>query len=81
MSRGAPSRCDEAVARCLEDRRRKRKLASLELEPATTPPPVCTKPGCGGRLFIPHEDGWQCFNCMKIIYRSQPPVLCNPDSQ
>ena len=32
-------------------------------------PSVCPKPGCGGRGFIPHEDGWQCFNCMKIIYR------------
>jgi hypothetical protein len=33
-------------------------------------PSVCTKPGCGGTLFIPHEDGWQCFSCMKIIYKA-----------
>jgi len=33
-------------------------------------PPVCLKPGCGGEVFIPHEDGWQCFNCMKIIYKA-----------
>ena len=33
-------------------------------------PAVCTKPGCGGMVFIPHEDGWQCFNCMKIIYKA-----------
>ena len=35
-------------------------------------PEVCTKPGCGGRVFLPHEDGWQCFNCMKIVYDEQP---------
>jgi len=33
-------------------------------------PSVCTKPGCGGTFFIPHEDGWQCFHCMKIIYKA-----------
>jgi hypothetical protein len=33
-------------------------------------PNVCPKPGCGGTVFIPHEDGWQCFNCMKIIYKA-----------
>ena len=33
-------------------------------------PSVCTKPGCGGTVFILHEDGWQCFNCMKIIYKA-----------
>ena len=33
-------------------------------------PDICTKPGCGGTLFLPHEDGWQCFNCMKIIYKA-----------
>ena len=32
-------------------------------------PSVCIKPGCRGRVFIPHEEGWQCFNCMKIIYK------------
>ena len=39
-----------------------------------TPPAICPRPGCGGRFFIAHEDGWQCWNCMKIIYR-QPPVI------
>jgi ribosomal protein S27AE len=34
-------------------------------------PPVCPKPDCGGTVFLPHEDGWQCFNCMKIIYKAQ----------
>jgi len=28
----------------------------------------CNRPGscpkCGKSLFIYHEDGWQCFNCM-----------------
>ncbi len=33
-------------------------------------PAVCTKPGCGGTFFLQHEDGWQCFNCMKIIYKA-----------
>ena len=44
-------------------------------------PSKCTKPGCEGTLFIPHEDGWQCFNCMKIIYKvsegSKPEPLIN----
>jgi len=35
-------------------------------------PTVCPKPDCGGLVFIAHEDGWQCFNCMKIIYAEQP---------
>ncbi len=37
-------------------------------------PSVCTKPGCGGTFFIPHEDGWQCFHCMKIIYKANDRV-------
>ena len=32
-------------------------------------PSICIKPGCGGSIFIPHDDGWQCFNCMKIVYK------------
>ena len=36
------------------------------------PPEVCTKPHCEGIVFLRHEDGWQCLNCMKIIYSSQP---------
>jgi hypothetical protein len=72
MSQEAPARFDEMIVRCLGGRRCSwQKLASLEPEPAATPPSVCTKPGCGGTVFIPHEDGWQCFNCMKIIYRRQ----------
>jgi ribosomal protein S27AE len=35
------------------------------------PPLVCPKANCGGTFFIPHEDGWQCFNCMKIIYKAK----------
>ena len=41
----------------------------LEPKLYESPPAVCTKPGCGGTIFLPHEDGWQCFNCMKIIYK------------
>ena len=33
-------------------------------------PSVCTKPGCGGKVIVTHEDGWQCFRCMKIIYKA-----------
>ena len=33
-------------------------------------PGICAKPGCGGQLFFKHEDGWQCLNCMKIMYKS-----------
>ena len=43
-----------------------RKLCSKE-------PDMCTKPGCRGTLFLPHEDGWQCFNCMNIIYKANEP--------
>ncbi len=46
-------------------------------------PSVCTKSGCGGKIFVPHEDGWQCFNCMKIIYKaseeSKPEALTKKD--
>jgi len=34
-------------------------------------PPICPKPGCGCTIVIPHEDGWQCLNCMKIIYKAK----------
>ena len=40
----------------------------------THPPRVCPKPGCGGTVFIPHEEGWQCFNCMKILYKASQNV-------
>ena len=43
----------------------------LEPELYEKPPEVCTKTNCGGKFFIPHEDGWQCFNCMKIVYRAR----------
>lgn len=36
------------------------------------PPAVCPRSKCGGTYFIPHEDGWQCWNCMKIIYEDSP---------
>jgi hypothetical protein len=48
----------------------RRKLLAPEVQLYTQAPAVCTKPGCGGTVFIPHEDGWQCFNCMKVIYKS-----------
>ena len=35
-------------------------------------PSNCSKPHCNGKDFIRHEDGWQCWNCMKIIYRHPP---------
>jgi hypothetical protein len=37
-------------------------------------PSMCTKPGCGSTAFISHEDGWQCFNCMKIIYKANESI-------
>ena len=37
----------------------------------TSPPDTCDKPNCGGTVFIRHEDGWQCLNCMKITYSAQ----------
>ena len=40
-------------------------------------PSVCPKANCGSTVFIPHEDGWQCFNCMKIIYKATQSVT-NP---
>jgi hypothetical protein len=47
----------------------------LEPELYGQAPSVCTKPGCGGTVFIPHEDGWQCFNCMKIVYKAKASVV------
>jgi ribosomal protein S27AE len=81
MNRGAQSRCSDTAVKRPRGRRQKGELISLEPEVLTVPPPVCTKPGCGGRFFIPHEDGWQCWNCMKVIYRNQPLVLADSDSQ
>jgi len=46
----------------------------LELELYEKPPSVCPKANCGSTVFIPHEDGWQCFNCMKIIYKANQSV-------
>jgi len=48
---------------------RKRVLTRAHL---SRPPSICPKPNCGGSYFVPHEEGWQCWNCMKIIYRDQP---------
>lgn len=50
------------------------KGKSLEPKLCSQAPSLCPKPGCGGGVFIPHEDGWQCFNCMKIIYRANDKV-------
>jgi len=33
---------------------------------------VCPKCKYTGKYILAHEDGWQCLNCMKIIYRDQP---------
>jgi len=44
---------------------------------ANKPPQVCPKPYCYGATFIRHEDGWQCLNCMKVIYRHKPVVDSN----
>jgi len=42
------------------------------------PPSICPKPCCGSTSFVPHEDGWQCLNCMKIIYGDEPlPYIAN----
>jgi hypothetical protein len=43
--------------------------ALLETKFRSRPPEVCPKPFCHGTRFIVHEDGWQCLNCMKVIYR------------
>lgn len=40
-----------------------KKMLEKFLEPV-----VCPKPGCGCTKFLRHEDGWQCWNCFKIIY-------------
>jgi len=41
-------------------------------------PSKCPKPYCNSAIFIPHEDGWQCLNCMKIIYREESlPYVAN----
>jgi hypothetical protein len=42
------------------------------------PPLVCPKANCESTVFIPHEDGWQCFNCMKIIYKANQSVTNPP---
>ena len=42
----------------------------LEPDLYSEAPAVCIKPGCGGTAIVPHEDGWQCFSCMKIIYKA-----------
>jgi ribosomal protein S27AE len=49
----------------------------LEPELYEKPPSVCPKADCGGTFFISHEDGWQCFNCMKIIYKDNT-MVANP---
>ncbi|MFC2024024.1 hypothetical protein ACFLTJ_00365 [Chloroflexota bacterium] len=35
-------------------------------------PIACPKCKYTGKYIIAHEDGWQCFNCMKIIYSYRP---------
>ena len=40
-------------------------------------PIVCPKCKYTGKYIVAHEDGWQCLNCMKIIYRDQPLPISN----
>ena len=47
------------------------KVRFLEPHHVSECPAVCPKPNCGGTVFLPHEEGWQCFNCMKIIYKAK----------
>jgi len=55
-----------------------RRKKTPQVTTYSEPPAVCPKPNCGCTNFIPHEDGWQCLNCMKIIYRSAPlPYIAN----
>ena len=49
------------------------KTKLMEPKLYTAPPQVCPKEDCGGTLFLKHEDGWQCFNCMKILYKIAEP--------
>ena len=35
-------------------------------------PMVCPKCKYTARYIVTHEDGWQCLNCMKIIYKNKP---------
>jgi Zn ribbon nucleic-acid-binding protein len=37
-------------------------------------PSVCPKCNYQGKYMMPHEDGWQCWNCMKIIYEKLPSI-------
>lgn len=38
---------------------------------------VYTKPKNDGEIFIWHEDGWQYFNCTKIVYKENTSVEKN----
>jgi ribosomal protein S27AE len=55
-------------------RARTREPEVLLTRSLSHPPQVCPKPYCGGTSFLRHEEGWQCLNCMKIIYREQAVV-------
>ena len=46
------------------------KVRFLEPHYVNKCPTSCPKPNCEGTIFLPHEEGWQCFNCMKIIYKA-----------
>jgi len=52
--------------------RRKIDIPVLQRAQLVEPPRLCPKPNCRGTFFIAHEDGWQCWNCMKIIYKDLP---------
>jgi len=50
----------------------------LEPKLYENPPSDCPKSNCGRTVFIPHEDGWQCLNCMKIVYKANRSVRKSP---
>jgi len=54
---------------------RKRVQWTIAKHETKDPPAFCPK--CHCNHFIEHEDGWQCWNCMKIIYQSEPLPLIN----
>ena len=54
---------------------------TLRIRYISKPPQVCPKPNCECTIFIRHVDGWQCLNCMKIIYRKQLVISSNDTSR
>ena len=48
--------------------------AVIETRHRNESPDKCPKPYCQSTRFVRHEDGWQCLNCMKVIYKDKPIV-------